>query len=104
MTVKVPVVVVPPVEVNSTEKVVSPCALAERVFTGSTVKVQLWAPVPRVTVILVESTPVALAQPTVYRESSVMWLKALIAKVRLRPTLRPVGALKAKVEADPTLT
>ena len=104
LTVKVPVVVVPPVEVNSTEKVVSPCALEERVFTGSTVKVQLWAPEPRVTVILLVSTPVALAQPTVYWESSVMWSKALIAKVRLRPTLRSVGAVKTRVDADPTLT
>ena len=64
-TVKTPVVVSPPVEVNSTENVVSPWEAGARVSTGSTVKVQLWAPVPRVTAILVLSTPVGSPQDTV---------------------------------------
>ena len=49
----------PPSDVSSTEKVASPCKLAARVFTGSTVNLQLLAPEPRVTVIFLASTPVA---------------------------------------------
>ena len=60
LTVKVPVVLLPPAEVMTTLKVVSPCEAGARLSTGSTVKAQLlpvW-----VTVILLASTPVASAQ------------------------------------------
>ena len=70
--VKVPSAVSLPVEVNTTENVVSPCKAGARVSTGSTVKVQAFAPVPRVTVILLASTPVGSAQVTVWEECSVM--------------------------------
>ena len=41
LTVNVPEAVAPPVEVNATVKVVSPWEPEARLFTGSTVKVQL---------------------------------------------------------------
>ena len=59
----------PPVDVNGTEKVASPwvaaavspgCAVAGRVSTGSTVKLQV--PGARVTCIFAASTPVASPQ------------------------------------------
>ena len=62
LIVKVPVVVVPPEDVKSTEKVVSPCWAGVRVFIGSTVNSQ---PLRETEVILVLSTPVALPQDTV---------------------------------------
>ena len=64
-TENVPEAVAPPSEVKATAKVVTPCKLGARVFTGSTVKTQLLAPEPRFTAILSASTPVASAQVTV---------------------------------------
>ena len=62
-TVKTPLAVAPPDEVNGTEKVVSPCEPTARLFSGSTVKAQLLA--ARLTAIFVASTPVASPQEMV---------------------------------------
>ena len=99
LTVKVPVSVSPPEEVNATEKVVVPCWAGVRVSIGSTVKVQL-SPVCETEVSLVLSTPVASAQVTVKPVPSVRWSNALISTVRLRPT-GMVGAVKVMSESGP---
>ena len=102
-TVNSPVSVSPPEEVNNTLKVASPCEAAARLFTGSTVKEQALAPVPRVTVILVVSTPVASPQVMVLLPSATV-LEASITKVRLRPTVKVPGSVKTMLEGVLTFT
>ena len=70
VTVKVPGVIVPPLEVKSAVKVVGPWSTWAKLSTGSTVKSQL-SPVCETATLLV-STPLRLEQVTVYAASSVM--------------------------------
>ena len=85
-TVNTPVAVSPLIEVNITEKVVSPSKLGASVSIGSTVKVQPLPSMLRVTdASFAASTPVASPQ-VIARLPSSTCSKASISSVRLAAT------------------